>query len=231
MLIWLPIPFWLVTVVLLIRAQERSPRDIRQTWVWKPLSTLLVIAVAGLSLTVPTHDATYTAILLVGLTLSLAGDILLIPPDNARAFKAGVAAFLLAHVAYIAACVYLQTSLSVPLDPAVEIIVAVVLLAIAVVVYRSIRPGLGSLRGPVVAYMVVISAMVQRALSLAVESTDITPQLILIALGALLFYISDAILAINRFRFGDRLPRGRLLNLSAYYLGQLLIALSASFYG
>jgi uncharacterized membrane protein YhhN len=47
--------------------------------------------------------------------------------------------------------------------------------------------------------------------------------------GALLFYLSDAILAINKFRFGGQLAHYRLWNLTTYYIGQLLIALSASF--
>ena len=49
-------------------------------------------------------------------------------------------------------------------------------------------------------------------------------------LGALLFYLSDAILAVNKFRFDGQLPRGRSWNLTTYYAGQLLLALSASFF-
>jgi hypothetical protein len=48
-----------------------------------------------------------------------------------------------------------------------------------------------------------------------------------IALGALLFYVSDVILALHRFRFSWKYGR---INLAFYYAGQALIALSASFF-
>ena len=101
MLIWLPIPFLILSVALLIRAEEREPRDVRSVWVWKPLATLLVIAVCALSFTGPAGAAgsTYTWLILIGLALSFAGDLLLIDRDNRRAFTGGLIAFLLAHVA------------------------------------------------------------------------------------------------------------------------------------
>ena len=46
-------------------------------------------------------------------------------------------------------------------------------------------------------------------------------------LGAMLFYLSDLILAIAKF--ARPFKHSRLANLASYYAGQLLIALSASF--
>ncbi len=61
MLIWLPIPLLLISLVLLLRAQEREPLDLRQIKIWKPLSTALVILLCLLSLTrLGDYDVPYT---------------------------------------------------------------------------------------------------------------------------------------------------------------------------
>ena len=54
-----PIPLLAVTVTLLVRAEFRSER--RQVYVWKPLSTLLVILVALLSLLQANADLGFAA--------------------------------------------------------------------------------------------------------------------------------------------------------------------------
>ena len=233
MAIWIPIPFLLFTVTALIIVDERAlpgaGRNLRWVLVWKLLSTLLVILVAALSFSRPgTHDLTYSLLILGGLGLSLAGDVLIIFPSS-RAFMAGLVAFLCAHLAYIAAFIYLQTSRELGRNLPAELSAALVLALIAAVVYRFLLPGLGKMRIPVIAYMTVITVMVHRALAVAFNYPGQPLLSILIVVGALLFYTSDALLAINRFRMGDRMPHGRLWSLSTYYAGQLLLALSVTY--
>ena len=139
-------------------------------------------------------------------------------------------AFLLAHVLYIVAFVSLQAGTLETANLPGEIVTAILLFIIAGLVYRYLSPGLGKMRAPVIAYMVVISLMVHRAVAVALVHPDAPIQPLLIVLGAVLFYISDAILAANKFRLGGRMPHYRVWNLSTYYTGQLLIALSASFF-
>ena len=105
---------------------------------------------------------------------------------------------------------------------------AAVLLAAAVGFYRLIRPNLGTMRVPVVVYMVVISVMVNRALSTLVSPAFGSGQAAMVAIGAVLFYISDVILAAARFWRPFRYHR---VSLAFYYGGQLLIALAASYFG
>ena len=233
---WFPIPVLLVTVTALILVDERTPpgavRNVRWVSVWKPLSTLLVILVAGLSLTHPgAYDLLYSALVLAGLTLSLAGDVLLIFPSH-KAFLFGLIAFLCAHLVYIAAFVHLRIAgmLGQPQSNlAAEVIAAAVLALIAGAIYLYLKPKLGTMRAPVIVYMLVISVMVHRALAVAFAYPGRATLVGLIVAGALLFYVSDAILAIDRFRMNGAMPHGHLWNLSGYYAGQLLIALSASF--
>ena len=232
MLSWFPIPFVLFTVAALILVDERTPvgapRNARWVLVWKPLSTLLVILVALLSFTQPgRHDTGYSLLVLLGLLLSLAGDVLLIFPQP-RAFLAGLIAFLSAHLAYIAAFVHIQTSYQLGGHPLLELVAAATLALIGIAIYLALRPTLGKLRVPVILYMLVISVMLHRALTVAFVWPAETAAPLLMAAGALLFYLSDAILAFDRFKLAGSMPHGHLWNLSAYYAGQLLIALSAS---
>jgi uncharacterized membrane protein YhhN len=231
MLAWLLLPLFIVSVFLLIRAQERAPRDERQIKIWKPLSTALVIAVCVLSLTLPADriDSTYTLLIGIGLLFSLAGDVLLIDQTHPRAFIAGLAAFLVAHLVYIAGFTYLQSSRHLGVNTTGEIASGLALAVAAIAIYRYLSPGLGSMRVPVIAYMAIISIMVHRAIALALVETSPVAYPALVVAGALLFYVSDAILAVNKFRFDGKLSRASLWNLSAYYAGQMLIALSASF--
>ena len=233
MAIWFPLPFLLVTVTALIMVDERvrpgAGRNTRWVAVWKPLSTLLVIAVAGLAFAIPgTHDVSYALLILAGLLLSLTGDVLLIFPTS-RAFMAGLVAFLCAHVAYIGAFIHLQTSRELGGNMPAELIAALILAAVAAAVYRFLQPKLGKMRLPVIVYMAVITVMVHRALAVAFVYPGQPPLPLLIVFGALLFYASDAFLAINRFRYAGAMPRGHLLSLSTYYAGQLLLALSVTY--
>ncbi len=232
MMNWLPIPLLIFSVTALIIADERArpgqARNLRWVAVWKPLSSILVIAVAALSFALRgPRDTVYTLLILGGLVFSLAGDVLLIFPAP-RAFMAGLVAFLCAHLTYTAAFVHLQVTREMGSNPAAELLAAAVLALAAVGVYNILRPGLGGMRLPVIAYMVVISVMLHRALAVAFVYNGSPGLPILIVGGAALFYLSDAILAIDRFRMQGAMPHGRLWSLLAYYDGQLLLALSVA---
>ena len=62
-----PIPILIITAFFLIRAEMLKKRQ--QIYILKPISTLLVIAVASLSFLEPAQNRTYTAIVLLGLIL------------------------------------------------------------------------------------------------------------------------------------------------------------------
>ena len=232
MWIWLPLPLVYIALALLLRAEGRIARDEQEVKRWKSLATVLVILVCGLSFLRPPgdRDTTYSILVLIGLVLSLAGDVLLVPQDNPRSFLFGLGAFFCAHLMYIAAFVHLLSSLGTGTDWAIEGVAAAVLVLVGGVVYSILRPGLGKLRLPVIAYMIVISVMVHRAVAVAWVHPGPTAQPTLIVVGALLFYLSDVILGISKFRLKGRMRHYRVLNLSTYYTGQLLIALSASFF-
>lgn len=214
----IPIPFLVVTVSLLVRAEFKG--DKQQTYFFKPVSTLLVIGVALLSFLTPNVLPAYTLWITLGLVLSLGGDVALMF-ESGKAFLIGLVLFLLAHVVYAIAFT-LPNSFH-----AADLITAAVLLVVSVPIYLYLKPGLGDMKGPVIFYIVVIGFMVNRAVSTFFGDSFSTSQAWLISLGAVLFWLSDLVLAVNRFRYPFEANR---LSLFLYYGGQLLIALSPSYF-
>ncbi len=151
----------------------------------------------------------YDVWVVLALGLCLAGDVLLALP---RGLAAGLGCFLVGHLAYAAAFATL-----VPLAAwrwPVAAAMAVPSAAAAVWLW----PHLGRMRVPVLAYIAVITAMVWGALSVAGHAPWMAWA------GALLFYLSD--LAVARDRFVVRRFASRAWGLPAYYLAQVLLALT-----
>ena len=211
------IPLLAGTVFFLVRAGILGKQ--RQVYVLKPISTLIVIAVASLSLLQPERDVVYTVGVLLGLTLSFGGDVALMFEEDRRAFAVGVGLFLLAHVAYAVVFVLLGrvSWWDVPSTA--------VLLAAGVGVYALLKANLGAMRVPVIAYIVVISVMLGRAVSTLSSPALSVGQAVMVVVGGVLFYLSDGILAVCHFW---KPWRYRRISLAFYYSGQLLIALAAS---
>lgn len=208
-----------VAVFFLIRAQVLERR--RQVLFLKPAATLLVIGTALLSFAESSHSPTYTGGVLVGLVLSLGGDVALIFDEDQMAFKVGLILFFLAHVSYSVVFTLLGRF------SGWDAITGSVLLVSGAGFYVLIRENLGKMRLPVIAYMVVISFMVSRAAS-TMGSARLAPQQgAMVAGGAILFYASDVILAANRFWRPWRYER---VGLALYYAGQMLIALAGSYF-
>ncbi len=207
-------------VTLLIRAEFLGNQ--KQIYIFKPLSTILVIIVAALSIFVPDmYNLSYTLAIILGLLFSLGGDVALMFKSK-RAFMIGLVLFLIAHFVY--SIVFAVHSGFVKGD----LISSVVLVLLAVIIYFYLHSGLGKMKIPVLIYVLVISFMVNRAISTFSGFFFNETQAYLILIGAGLFYISDLILAINKFKKPFKYHR---FNLAFYYSGQLLIALSTGFFG
>ena len=212
--LYILVPLLCVTVSLLVWARLTDKR--RLEYLSKPASTLLVIAVALLSLLQAGTQPAYSWAIALGLLLSLGGDVSLMLRTN-RWFLIGLVLFLLAHVVYAVA-------FTVPNGfHAGDWVVGGVLLVVGVVLFVYLRPGLDRMAAPVLTYTLVILIMVSRAISTHFGVYFTPSQAWLIAVGAILFMLSDVLLAINRFR---RPFKAEPFGLFLYYGGQLLIALS-----
>lgn len=181
-------------------------------YVAKPAASIgfLLIALGSRAL-----DGPYGRWILVGLVLSLFGDVFLMRSSRVW-FLLGLVSFLLAHVAYVGA--FLVAGVS----PTWSAVAAVGALMVAWAIVRWLLPHVEvSMRGPVLAYVVVISVMI----SLAVGTLG-ADQGALILAGAFLFYVSDLFVA--RERFVQETFLNRLIGLPIYYTGQVLLALSVT---
>jgi len=182
---------------------------------FKPLTTLLILVFAWPR---GADAPKQRRFIRIGLVLSLIGDVFLLWPKEG--FLPGLVAFLLAHLAYIAA-------FTVPVRLAARPLVFVGYAALALLILAQLWPGIpGALRAPVVAYVVCLATMAAQALvwwrsSAAREAAD-APLARWAALGGLLFMASDSLLAINKF--AAPLPLSSLWILATYWAAQWCIA-------
>ncbi len=206
-----------VTVTLLIRAEFVENRKL--IYLFKPLSTLLVLLLPVLALQQDIAGLYYIKAILAGLIVSLAGDCALMFRSQVS-FRAGLFLFLTAHLIYSIAFLSLSGFKMFDFIPALLIAIA------GVFIYVYLYPGLEGMQVPVFLYVVIVSFMVTRAASVLMDKNIFFTTGLLVTLGAVLFYVSDIILAVARFRNPFRYNR---ISLAFYYSGQLLIALSTLF--
>jgi uncharacterized membrane protein YhhN len=175
----------------------------------KPLTMVLLI---GVALTLDPDDPAVRAWFVAALALSLAGDVFLMLPKDLFVF--GLGAFLLGHLAYI---VGMHVEGVDGLRLLIGILIVMGLLAvIGTAILRGVRAGPDpGLAGPVVAYMFVISAMVASAIGVGRVAGII---------GAGLFYVSDTLIAWNRFL--RETPHARVSIMMTYHLAQVALVLS-----
>ena len=167
--------------------------------------------------------------LVAGLLFSALGDVILALPAalsgalgasagasfGQSSFMAGLGAFLVAHLCYVAWFLALDRRwrLARLVGP---LIYAGILLVI-------LWPHLGPMLAPVLAYAVVITLMLWRALA-AAQGNGVAILQSSAAWGAILFVLSDSLIALNRFV--DPLPMATLLIMLTYWAGQCGIFLT-----
>ena len=155
----------------------------------------------------------------LGILFSLVGDVLLLWLD--RLFIYGLAAFLLAHIFYIVGFNSLTSTVSIW-----GLLLAFIIGLGGLRIMRRIlsalaETGQARLRGPVAVYGVVISLMLLSAMLKLTDPAWGAGASLLVALGAFLFYLSDIVLAWNKFV--SPIQNGRVLNIALYHLGQIML--------
>lgn len=149
-------------------------------------------------------------LLVAGFALSAVGDACL-SREGEKWFIAGLGSFLVAHLAYVALFLGVRGALNLP----VLALTAAMMAVLAALILIRIWPALGPMRVPVLAYMAVISGM-------ALAASQLGPEHGLAMAGALMFVISDAVLALELFAIPGRkwtLP----VVWASYVAAQLLI--------
>jgi len=178
--------------------------------------TAVLLAVAAL-----THPiARERRWLIAALVFSAAGDFLLAIPWWEPSFVLGLAAFLIAHLCFLAALIPL-VSRSAPRLAAAAV---TVLACVALLVWfwpRLLKEGMAV---PVTLYIAVLGAMVCAAL-LARLPTPWT------ALGAVCFAVSDAMIGISKFVLGPTNTEALAVPIWWAYATSLVLITAGLFFG
>lgn len=190
----------------------------RGVYVFKPLTTLLIIALAWHQLA---SLPLYRSLVIVGLVFSLAGDVFLMLPRDR--FVAGLVSFLIAHLLYIPAFTDgAWTGVYHPGGFRLSPWVLAPFVVYAAVLLRILLPHVPrALKLPVTVYAAALLVMAWQA---AERGAAGLPGGAHAAAGGVLFVASDSALALNRF--ARRFPGSDALVLATYFAAQTLIALS-----
>ncbi|QNA43533.1 lysoplasmalogenase [Lacibacter sediminis] len=163
-------------------------------WFTKPL--LMPLLMLGFYIASAKQSGTFFKLILVALLLSWAGDVLL---QMKGMFIPGLVSFLLAHVFYIV--YFLKTGKGqkglIQLQPLIGIPVLIYIL----IFLWQLYPFLDALKIPVTVYGITIGTMLLSAINTKRKTSDNAAVLFLI--GAILFVISDSLLAVNLFAMHD----------------------------
>ncbi len=198
----------LCSAIFYIRAKYKKSKN--QLLIFKPLTLILILLIAVIF---PAIESNYKIFIVFGLLFSLLGDIFLIYPE--QHFKKGLIAFLIGHICYIIAF-----TISTGFHFTFWIFLPIVI--VGMLYLRNILPYTARMKFPIIIYIIIILIMVW----MAIERFNSFPILrtMIPVIGAVLFMISDAVLALNKFR--KPFFSAELIILTTYFTAQWLLAIS-----
>lgn len=202
--------FIVLAVIIYIYASDKGLNTLR--YVFKPLATILVLLLPVLF---SKSNNKYKAHIILGLCFCLIGDVLLLFESL---FIIGLIAFLIGHLIFIKAFTLFHGFIK-------NYKILALLLTYAAAYFIYIKDDLGNLLIPVIVYMLCILTMAWQGLSLYVLESKKTFKLI--AIAVILFFISDSILAVDKFKVA--LPYANALIGITYWSAITLIAISTTF--
>ena len=161
-------------------------------------------------------NKTIKTLMILALVFSLIGDVaLLFDAINPNYFIIGLASFLLAHVMYVLVFLKQRNKNKNPLG------FIILMLGYAALLFYVLNDGLGDLLIPVVVYMIVILSMSTSAYLRQKLNNTISYNWVFI--GAILFMLSDSILALDKFY--QPLPLSSISIMLTYALAQYCIVI------
>jgi len=185
--IFVLIPALLLLAGLLIAEKKESTGGRLAT---KPLLSSLFIVIILIQ---PVQLSLYYVFVLASLFFCLVGDICLVFMFNKKVFTLGLASFLIGHILYSLAffsIAGINTGTWISL---------LLVLPVSSSIFFWLKPRLGSMLIPVIAYMTIISLMVVGAASLFAQSTLPFLGRALVLVASILFYGSDVLVARQKF--------------------------------
>ena len=160
-------------------------------------------------------------IILISLFFSWLGDVFLMyQVNNPIYFMLGLGSFLVAHVLYIICYVKMSNANEVDKDKRprlarYDLFIVLIWMTLITVLF----PVLGEMKIPVVLYSMTITGMALTALHRYQKTT--TQSFWMVMGGALIFMLSDSMIAINKFL--EPIPLANVLIMLTYIAAQYLI--------
>ena len=182
--------------------------------------TLMLLLAGWFYLSTKNNSSSFRNLIVMALLFSLGGDTLLMfaTSHGEQFFLMGLGSFLLAHACYLFAFSKYKKQIRGWLKTKPLMIIPLLVLLIGFVSY--LVPDIANaMQAPVVAYSLVIMAMVLSVLNLG-GKINISDFQILFA-GALLFMFSDMMIAVNKFKMP--IPYSHIAIMLTYLLGQFFI--------
>ena len=157
------------------------------------------------------------SLLFAGLFFSWAGDVVLeFSKNSANMFILGLVCFLLAHIMYFTVFV-ITPGKNCILTNRLYLLLPVIIYGAVLVSY--LYPDLADMRLPVILYALVILTMLTGAINRREKVNRGSYYLVLA--GAILFVISDSVIAINKF--SHQFASSGIVIMSTYIVAQYLI--------
>lgn len=201
-------------IIFIIREIVAFKKILKLKYIFTPLITYIVIIIA-LYLSYVRGFTVYNIFIIAGLVFALIADTFLMI-EEISFFIHGLFFFLLTHVCYVYA---LSINYSVSTH---DIIVGLILFLLFFLYYLVIHKARGKLYLPVIVYMSVLLLVLMLAVGTLMK--NIYPRGVLLSTAAILFAISDGVLAFNQFI--RKIPHSTVVTWSLYAPAQLLFAIS-----
>ena len=203
---------YVLVVLALLIAELRDDR--RAQFFFKPLAALGFVLLALQS---GALETIYGQIIIGGLVACAIGDVCLLFRNSQKLFMGGMLAFAMGHLAYLTAS---ATHSAGPIE--LFVVSAAFGILVAIGIYRWIKPNLDKFMKIAVAlYTAIILVMVLFAINI-----DMLGWRVLVPLAAMMFAISDAFVAGDRFVKPG--PKNALAITPLYFGAQALFAFSTS---
>jgi uncharacterized membrane protein YhhN len=207
---------WIILFAIVLIANI-SGGLLKHQWLYYISKPLIVVSIAAYFLSQTSYSSTsLKKWILFALFFSWVGDILLMfQVANQLFFLLGLSSFLLAHIFYI---IFFQTIRArEKIRPKVWLLLIVLVYYTPLISFLS--PHLGDMKMPVIIYGAVISLMLSLAMDMLFIQDKRAGRLMMA--GALLFVLSDSVLAINQFY--QSFPLAGVIIMLTYGLAQFFI--------
>ena len=214
----LPVPLVLISTVYYYRAVQNQ--DLNQIALFQPTTTILNIMIAVLSFTRESTNPWFTCCVLGCLVIALIGDINNKNMADMKTVIRGLIIFVFAYLGYGIMLSYFNGF------HREDVFAGGVILIVYLVYLKVIWKTLGEMKPAVIIYGFIMFFLVSRGISTVFGSYFSSLQKVLLVLGPTFLLMGDIEFSVHLFKK----PLTRLYGPFFYGCGQMMIALSCSFF-